>query len=202
MTSRESFSFGWCELWGFRFSFLTYSGENGRVVEVVGKSGQHLGVVCVLLLVFHNDIEWQFPVVSADQNGSRAVTQELTSLHLACHRLGVQHQSVNVSNPERRDGQSYLRLMSLLFQPPLLYAKCSSGVLFIIIYMHIARVIMLCNKSYLLTLCMKNRSKYIFHYLQYWKGCLMETNGIKTQKKRPSLFNSTSIHWAWGMYTF
>lgn len=172
LPSKESFSCGWCELWSFRFSFLTYSGENGRVVEVVGKSGQHSGVVCVLLLVFHNDIEWQLLVVSADQNGRGAATQELTSLHLACHRLGVQHQGINVSNPERRDGQSHLKLMSLLFQPPLVHAKCSSGVLFLIIYMHIARVTMLpiCNKSYLLTLCMENRSKYTFHYFKIYKN--------------------------------
>lgn len=154
MTSKESFSFGWCELWSFRFSFLTYSRENRRVVEVVGKSGQHSGVVCILLLVFHNDLEWQLLVVNADQNGSRAATQAyVTSLHLACRRVGVHHQGINVSNSERRDGQIYLKLMWLLLQPPLLYAKCSSGVLFIIIYMHTARVSMLpiYNKSYLMT---------------------------------------------------
>lgn len=54
---------------------FTYRGENGRVVEIVGKSSQNSGVVCVLLLVFHNHIKRQLLVVATDQSGSRAATQ-------------------------------------------------------------------------------------------------------------------------------
>lgn len=54
---------------------FTYRRRNGRVVEVVGESGQHSSVVRVLLLVFHEHVERQLLVVGADHSGSRAATQ-------------------------------------------------------------------------------------------------------------------------------
>ena len=61
----------------FQWSLFTHSRRDRGVVEVAGVRCQDLSVVRVFPFVPHDDFKRQFSVISADQKGSRAATQEL-----------------------------------------------------------------------------------------------------------------------------
>lgn len=77
---------------------LTYRRENGGVVQVAGKSGQHSSVVRVLLLVFHHHIERQLLVVGADQSGSGAARSEMSYVTSFCT---LQKENASLEERER-----------------------------------------------------------------------------------------------------